>query len=253
MAKTQTPMVFAPTGSRIKALFNGETLAESDNAMLFRESPFKLFYFFPKDDVNHDLLVESDHVEESGLRGRREHWHIEAGDRRVENGAFAYVEEKENRPDLRAYVGIEMAAPDAWFEEDEELIGHPRDPYTRIDVRRSARHIRVAINGTTVAETNRALILYETGLVRRYYIPKDDVHTHLFTPTATHTICPYKGEARYWSFKEGDVRDVVWAYDDPFDDAARVQGTMCFYQERDEVSIYVDGELEETAPAFFTK
>ncbi|MEM9565184.1 MAG: DUF427 domain-containing protein [Actinomycetota bacterium] len=149
-------------------------------------------------------------------------------------------------PELRNRVRFRWEALDRWFEEDVEVFVHPRSPYTRVDVLPSTRHVVVRVDGpdepVVVAESNRASILYETGLPPRYYLPPDDVHMDLLVPTETSSACPYKGVARYWSVEVDGVDhpDVAWGYDEPLPESAGVQGLICFYNER--VDLTIDGE-----------
>ena len=118
---------------------------------------------------------------------------------------------------LRDTIRLDWDAMDAWFEEDEEVFTHPRDPYTRVDVLSSSRHVRVEVDGVTVAESTSPRVLYETGLPPRYYLPKTHVRLDLLVPTDTVSHCPYKGRAEYWSVRAGDVvhEDLAWSYPDP--------------------------------------
>ena len=122
---------------------------------------------------------------------------------------------------------------------------HPRSPYTRVDILPSSRHVRVEVDGVTVAESHRARLLFETGLPVRYYFPKVDVRTDLLAPTSRVTECPYKGTARYWSLHldGAEHADLVWSYPTPLEESQRIAGLVCFYNER--VDVYVDGVLQE--------
>ncbi len=134
---------------------------------------------------------------------------------------------------------------DAWFEEDEEVFTHPRDPYTRVDILPSSRHVRVEVDGVTVAETSKPTLLFETGLPVRYYLPKTHVRMDLLTPTERRTHCPYKGEAEYWSVRVGEAvhRDLAWSYRAPLPESQRIAGLISFYNER--VDLHVDGVAQE--------
>ena len=142
---------------------------------------------------------------------------------------------------IDGYTRIDWKGVDAWFEEDEEAFGHPRDPYHRVDVRDSSRHVHVSIDGVVVAESNHPRLLFETGLPARYYLPKLDVRMDLLTPTAKSSVCPYKGVAEYWSVDvHGTTHpDVVWSYRDPIPEAFKIAGLVSFYNEK--VDIEVDG------------
>jgi uncharacterized protein (DUF427 family) len=132
---------------------------------------------------------------------------------------------------------------DAWFEEDDEVYGHPRDPYKRVDVLHSSRHVRVLVAGALVAETRRPSLLFETGLPTRYYVPKADVRMDLLVPTETQTRCPYKGLATYYAVRVAAtvVPDVAWCYRHPIPECGKIENLVCFFNER--VDLYVDGEL----------
>ena len=138
-------------------------------------------------------------------------------------------------------IEIDFDAPDEWLEEDEELVGHARDPFKRIDARRTSRHIRVSIGGEVVAETRRAVALFETGLPTRWYIPRDDVLVELAENPSHRTTCAYKGHATHYDAAGEDV--VAWSYEAPLNDAMPVKGLIAFYNER--ADIEVDGEAEE--------
>ena len=138
-------------------------------------------------------------------------------------------------------IEIGFGYPDEWLEEDEELIGHARDPFKRIDCRRTSRHIRVSIGGEVVAETRRAVALFETNLPTRWYIPRDDVLAGLSPNESRHTTCAYKGHATHWDVAGEEA--IAWSYELPLNDAVPVRSMIAFYNERTDIE--VDGELEE--------
>jgi uncharacterized protein (DUF427 family) len=148
-------------------------------------------------------------------------------------------------PDAIAWHGglVEIAwdAADEWLEEDEELVGHARDVFKRIDARRTSRHIRVSINGRLVAETRRGVALFETGLPTRWYIPREDVLVELERNDGHRTTCAYKGHATHWD--AAGEKAIAWCYEEPLNDAVPVKGMIAFYNERTDIEI--DGEPEE--------
>jgi uncharacterized protein (DUF427 family) len=247
-------MVAASTGTLIRAYIGDILIASSRDTLLFRESSYKLFYAFPREAFAEGTLQESDRVERSGYRGEQRFFHLVAGAVRKDDAAYEFTEVKNDRPDLRGFVIMEWDAVDRWMEEEETLIGgHPRDPYTRIDIRRTTRKIRLEIDGIVVAETSRPLALTETGLPVRYYIPREDMKWDVLVPSETRTTCPYKGVASYWSVKDGDKNypDLIWAYPDPFEDAERVRDAFGYYHEK--MTVTLDGEVRERLPVFFAK
>ena len=143
--------------------------------------------------------------------------------------------------DLADHVLVEWGAADRWLEEDEEVVGHPRDPFHRIDVRQSSRHVEVALDGRVVADSRRPALLFETGLPVRHYLPREDVHMDLLFPSDKRTTCAYKGHASYFS-AQGHP-DIAWTYEDPLRDAEQIRGLIAFFGERSDIT--VDGELQE--------
>ncbi|XAS66689.1 DUF427 domain-containing protein [Micrococcaceae bacterium Sec5.7] len=146
-------------------------------------------------------------------------------------------------PDLAGYVVLDINAFD-WLEDDEEIIGHPRDPFQRVDIRASLQRVEVMLDGVKLADTRGAQVLYETLLPVRYYIPPADVRLDLMEESSKRTVCPYKGEARYWSYPGSATgENIAWAYDSRFVDAAQIHGLMCFFNERTDIS--VDGVRQD--------
>ena len=243
--------LFEPTARRVRVEFNGEIIADSRHVMLMRESRYELHYYFPIEDVQMEYLIPTDYTQRSGYRGEAVYWTVSVGDRNAENAAWTYPDMREKRPDLRGYVAFVWNVMDAWYEEDEQVFGHARDPYHRIDTLQSSRHIRVEVDGVIVAETTRPYLLFETGLPVRYYIPVEDVRMELLTPTNTETICPYKGFAAYWNVEvNGQVHeDIVWGYPNPISEILKIKDTVSFYNEK--VDIYVDEELESKPRTVF--
>ena len=145
-------------------------------------------------------------------------------------------------PDLDGYVLLDWDAFTGWLEEDEPVLGHPHDPFDRIDCLRSSRHVVISHAGQVLADSTRATLLFETPLPTRYYVPRQDVRMDLLTATETHTICAYKGVAAYWSATVGDeiVPDIAWTYEQPLNDAVPVRDLVAFFTERLDLSL--DGE-----------
>jgi uncharacterized protein (DUF427 family) len=147
-------------------------------------------------------------------------------------------------PELPGLLMLRWSAVDTWLEEDEPVFVHPRDPYVRVDVLDSSRHVRVEVGGVVVAESHRPRVLFETNLPPRFYLPRTDVRLDLLRPTSTTTQCPYKGTAIYWTVTAGGVTvdDAVWSYPVARPEVDKVAGMMCFYDEK--VDSTVDGERQ---------
>jgi uncharacterized protein (DUF427 family) len=140
--------------------------------------------------------------------------------------------------ELPGYVVLDFNDFDAWYEEDERVFGHPRDPFHRVDVRRSSRPLRIELDGVVLAETTAARMLFETGLPTRFYVPWEDVAVAL-RPSARRSYCPYKGQASYWSSDAAE--DVAWSYEDPLPELAVIKGLVAFWDET--VDVFLDAEL----------
>jgi uncharacterized protein (DUF427 family) len=170
---------------------------------------------------------------------------VHAGGRVAENAVWRYPEPIDECPDIADHVAFYWNAMDSWWEEDDQVFKHARDPYHRVDVLRSSRHVTVEIDGEVVAETHRPLLLVETSLPPRWYVPRADVRLDLLTPTDTTSTCPYKGNASYFSL--GDNEDIAWSYLTPIPECPKIEQAICFFTERDAVTLTVDGE-EQARP-----
>ena len=236
-----------PTARRVQqSFFGGTAIAPDSNdvVVLFNGRRVPV-YFFPLADVRVDLVEMSDRREDDQRLGERAFGSLVVGSARADDAVISYPKPIPDGPDLTGYVTFSWDAMDAWFEEDEQILRHPRDPYKRVDVLHSSRHVRVLVNGTVVADSHRPMLLFETGLPVRYYLPKLDVRTELLTPTATRTRCPYKGEAVYWSLAvDGQhLEDVVWSYPSPIPEIPKIENLLSFYNER--VDLEIDGVILE--------
>jgi uncharacterized protein (DUF427 family) len=180
--------------------------------------------------------------------GARTFWDLAVNGLYVERAAYNY----HNQPELDGYITFFWHKIDHWFEEEEEVFVHARDLYKRVDVMPSSRHVRVVIDGVTVAETKQPFLLFETSLPTRYYIPSSDVNMAILTPTDTQTCCPYKGVASYWNITIGDkvYKDLVWSYPEPIPECPKIKELLCFYNEK--VDLYLDGELQEQPQTYWS-
>jgi uncharacterized protein (DUF427 family) len=234
-----------PTPKRVRAVVGGETVADSRRAMELHEAGHQPVYYFPRDDVRADLLSPSDRHTRCPKKGEASYYTIRTDSKVVEAAAWYYPDPIESAPPLlKGLVAFYWNRMDHWLEEDEEVFGHPRDPYHRVDVRRTHRHIRVSLDGELLAETDDAMALFETSLPTRWYMRVEDVVAAL-EPSDTVTRCPYKGVASYYSVRlaGGSVeRDLVWYYPEPLADGPPIKGLVCFFDER--VDLELDGELQ---------
>ena len=233
-----------PSPKRVRVVVAGETIADSCHAMLLQESGLMPLYYFPPEDVRTDLLEPSDKHTRCPKKGEASYYTLRVDDRVVEDVAWYYPSPLEEAPPIKDLIAFYWDRVDQWFEEDEELFGHVRDPYHRIDVRPSSRHIRVSLDGQLLAESERPVALFESNLLVRWYIPREDVVAEL-EPSDTTSVCPYKGHAQYYSL--AGQKDLIWYYADPLPEASPIAGLLAFYTEK--VDLEVDGELQERPAA----
>jgi uncharacterized protein (DUF427 family) len=231
------------SAKRIRAYLGGEVVADTTRPVLVWEVPYYPTYYFPAEDVRSELLESDGGVDHSPSRGDGRTFTVRAGGKEAPGAAVRY----EDSPieELHEVIRLDWKAMDAWFEEDEEVFTHARDPHTRIDILPSSRHVRVEVDGVTIAESSSPKLLFETDLPVRYYLPKTHVRTDLLTPTDTVSHCPYKGQAEYWSVRVGETvhEDLAWSYRTPLPESERIAGLIAFYN--DKVDLYVDGVLQE--------
>jgi uncharacterized protein (DUF427 family) len=237
--KTRGRVRIEEGAKRIRAYLGGEVVADTTRPMLVWEKPYYPAYYFPVADVRAELLEADGGVARSPSRGDGRTFTIRAGGREAPGAALRY--EDSPLEELRDLIRLDWDAMDAWFEEDEEVFTHPRDPYTRVDILPSSRHVRVEVDGVTVAESTSPRLLFETGLPVRYYLPKTHVRMDLLVPTDSLTHCPYKGEAEWSSVHaNGSVHeDLAWSYPTPLPESQKIAGLVAFYDEK--VDVYVDG------------
>jgi len=234
-----------PTPKRIRVEVGGEVIADSRGAFLLHESGLQPTYYFSPEDVRADVLEPTDRHTHCPKKGDASYYTINAGGETVENGAWYYPEPLADAPFLKNMIAFYFGRMGRWLEEGEEIGVHPRDPYHRIDVLSTDRHVRVSLGGQVLAESDRAVALFESNLPTRWYLPADDVVASL-TPSDTVTHCPYKGEAHYYAVELGDEaaggKDLIWYYEQPLAEVGRIKGLLCFYNEK--VAIELDGEPE---------
>jgi uncharacterized protein (DUF427 family) len=234
-----------PVPHRVRALCAGETLVDSTNVKLLHETGRLPIYYFPEEDLRHELLEPSGHSTHCPFKGQASYRSIRVGDRVAENAVWTYPEPIESAVFIAGHAALYWDALDEWYVEDEQVFGHPRDPYSRIDVYPTLRRVRVLLGGEVLADSRRAKILFEAGLPPRYYLPEEDVRTELLEPSRTTSRCAYKGSASYWHARIGDALhdDLVWTYREPQHDAVPVQGLLAFFNER--VDVEVEGVISQ--------
>jgi uncharacterized protein (DUF427 family) len=227
---------------RVRGFLHGELVFDTKEPRLVWELPYFPTYYVPEEDVAAGL-VASGETKSSPSRGDAELLDVKVNGALVHHAAHRYPDSPIE--ELRSLVRFEWNLLDEWLEEDEPIYTHPRDPYTRLDILHSSRHVEIVMNGVKVAETDRPTILFETGLPPRYYLPLTDVRIELLIPSEKQTHCPYKGTANYYSLEvDGRIHeDFVWIYRSPLPESQKIAGLVAFFNEK--VDLYVDGELQD--------
>ncbi|KAJ7455320.1 hypothetical protein B0H11DRAFT_1739769 [Mycena galericulata] len=240
MAPPFTEVHIEDSPRRIRVLFGAVFIVDTTKAKLVWENRYYPTYFFPQSEL------AQEHIQLASQHSEGDKYDLVAGPKKAPGAVTFYSNSSHEH--LNGLLKINFSQADAWFEEDEQIFVHPKDPYKRVDVLTSSRHIRVEVEGVEVANTRRPKLLYETSLPVRSYIPKTDCRLDLLVPSELKTACPYKGEAQYYHVQvspEKRVENVVWWYRNPNLECAAINGLVAFYDEK--VDIFVDG-VKQTRP-----
>jgi uncharacterized protein (DUF427 family) len=229
-----------PLRRRLRAELGGRTVVQSDDAVLLFEPGRYPVAYFPREDFAPGVLQPSERRTHHPDLGETA-WFEVAGAPRA---AWEHVALPPYAAILEDKVALAWRAMDAFYEEDDRIVGHAADPYHRIDVRHSSRHLVVRAGERVVADTTTPLVLYESGFAPRWYVPRADVVADALTSVDHRTFCPYKGIASYYDI--GGVRRAAWSYRAPIDDMAAIGDMVSF--EPDRVEVTLDGERLEPAP-----
>ncbi len=223
---------------RVRGTFGGETVVDTRAPRLLHAQDSLPRWWFPVGDLRGGLLSPTDRTVE-GPMGLERTWDLRLGERHVPGAARDVVMPSRTSCDVVGLVAVDFGALDRWLEEDEEVLGHPRDPYHRVDTRASSDHVVVRVGGRVVAESHRPTKLFETSLPTRYYLPEADVAPELLRRSLTRTVCPYKGIAAYWSVTVGSTVavDAAWTYPEPLGEALGVARMVSFLGEDVDVDV----------------
>ena len=231
-----------PAPRRVRATLSGELIFDSTRARYVWEWPYYPQYYIPVEDVNARFLVDEQREQRLRQGTARRHG-LQAGGAARPGTVRVFGDEAIDG--VAGTARFDWDALDAWYEEDEQVFVHPRNPYVRVDALRSHRHVRASLEGITLAESAKPVLVFETGLPTRYYFDRTDVDFGHLVPTGTQTACPYKGvTSAYWSVRTGDEvrdghQDLAWAYDFPTRQLLPIAGLVAFYNEK--IDIDVDG------------
>jgi uncharacterized protein (DUF427 family) len=248
-----------PTEKRVRAKLGDREVVDSTQALLVWE-PRRIVPSFavPLGDVRAELAPASPgppsdaEVLHPGIPFAVHSTEGESLDLRLNGQTLSGAAFRPDDPELNGHVILDFDAFDKWYEEDEAIFSHPRDPFHRVDARRSSRHVRIERDGRLLAESSEPTLVFETNLPVRYYLPRSALRVEA-RPSDRHTACPYKGHASYFRFDldEGKSADLAWTYEDPTPDARPLAGLVAFYDEL--VDVTVDGERRERPDTPFAR
>ncbi len=227
-----------PLRRRTRVRFGGAWIADSEDVILLFEPGRYPMAYFPKSEVSADTLERTEYTTEHHELGLTSWYIVRAGEQSAPRGAWQHVNLPDYANELQERVAFAWPAMDAFYEEDERILGHAADSYHRIDIRRTSRWIVIRYSDRIIADTKRPLALYESGFAPRWYVPRGDVDESALTLVEQQTFCPYKGLCSYYDI--GDAHLAVWSYRDAYPEVGRISDLVSF--ESDIVSVQLDGK-----------
>jgi uncharacterized protein (DUF427 family) len=232
-----------PSPKRIRVQVGSLTVADSSNVLVVQESDHLPVYYFPLADVREDFLLPSSTKTESPFKGVATHYSLNTGVTLVEDGAWRYENPVTNCPPIGDYIAFYWGKMGSWYEEDEEVFVHARDPFRRVDCLPSSQRVQVFLNGEQIADSRRGVFLFETGHPTRHYLPISDTRLDMLSPSRYISRCPYKGISNYYHVTMNGKRhdNLVWYYPQPVHEAERIKGLVCFHHELVD-KVLVDGK-----------
>ena len=226
-----------PLRRRMRVRFGGAWIADSEHVILLHEPGRYPVAYFPQDSIAAGVLQPGDYSSRHRELGPTSWYTVRAGEHSRPRAAWHHTELPSYASELQARVAFAWPAMDAFYEEDERIVGHAADSYHRIDIRQTSRHLLVRCGQRLVADSTRPLVLYESGFAPRWYVPRADIEASLLTPVEGQTFCPYKGLASYYDI--GDAHRAAWSYENAWTEVARISGLVSF--EPDKVTVSLDG------------
>jgi uncharacterized protein (DUF427 family) len=232
-------MLYAePLRRRMRVRFGGEWIADSEHVLLLHEPGHYPVAFFPLADLRPGVLVAENRTTQHRELGDTAWFTVAAGDLSAARSAWQYSVPPDYAGELRDRVAFAWRAMDAFYEEEERIVGHAADPYHRIDIRQTSRHLVVLDGDRVIADSARPLVLYESGFAPRWYVPRADIDESALSLTESQTFCPYKSLASYYDV--GERKGAAWSYPQAWPEVSRVANLVSF--EPDKIDVYLDGK-----------
>jgi uncharacterized protein (DUF427 family) len=233
-----------PLRRRMRVRFGGIWIADSEHVLLLFEPGHYPIAYFPETDVSPNILHRTEHTTQHQDLGLTSWYAVRAGERSTPRGAWQHIKLPPYASELQARVAFVWPAMEAFYEEDERILGHAADPYHRIDIRQTSRHLVVRHHDRVVADTKRPVALYESGFAPRWYVARADVDQSALTPVERQTFCPYKGLCSYYDI--GDAHLAAWSYREAYAGVALISDFVSFEPEL--VSVQLDGSQLHLEP-----
>lgn len=225
-----------PLRRRMRVRFGGNWIADSEQVLILFEPDRYPVAYFPQSDISPDVLQLTEHVTRHRDLGSTSWYTVSSGEKSTPRSAWQHTDVPTYASELKGRVAFAWPAMDAFYEEDERILGHAADSYHRIDIRQTSRHVVVRSQGRVVAETKQPLVLYESGFAPRWYVPRTDIDESALTLVGHQTFCPYKGLCSYYDI--GDARLGAWSYPEAFSEVGRISSLVSF--EPDIVTVLLD-------------
>ena len=226
-----------PLRRRMLVRFGGAWIADSDDVVLLHEPGRYPVAYFPLGAVTEGVLQPEEHVTRHADLGMTVWYTARAGQHSKPRAGWQHTDLPDFAGELKGRIAFAWRAMDAFYEEDERIAGHAADPYHRIDIRQTSRHLLVRDGDRVIADTTGPLALYESGFAPRWYVPAADVDQSALSPVPGQTFCPYKGLCSYYDI--AGAHRAAWSYRDAWPEAGRISGLISF--EPDKVAVYLDG------------
>jgi uncharacterized protein (DUF427 family) len=233
-----------PLRRRMRVRFGGRWIADSEQVLLLFEPGRYPIAYFAEPDVTPDALQRTDHTTRHHELGLTAWYTVRSGEQSAPRAAWQHIDLPPYARELRARVAFAWPAMEAFYEEDERILGHAADNYHRIDIRQASRHLVVRHRNRSVADTKRPVVLYESGFAPRWYVVRADIDESALSPVEHQTFCPYKGLCSY--FDIGDAPLAAWSYREAYPEVRRISNLVSF--EPDIVTVELDGKRLHLEP-----
>jgi uncharacterized protein (DUF427 family) len=226
-----------PLRRRMRVRFGGTWIADTEDVILLFEPGHYPMAYFKEPDITPGTLELTEHTTQHPDLGVTSWYAVRAGGKTAPRGAWQHTGLPAYAQELQGRVAFAWPAMEAFFEEDERIMGHAADSYHRIDIRQSSRNLVVRYGDRIIADTKRPLVLYESGFAPRWYVPRADIHESELTPVGHRAFCPYKGLCSYYDI--GEARLAAWSYREAYAEVGRINDLVSF--EPDSVPVHLDG------------